>query len=316
MPAASHIAGVAPSGEVRGEVVVEARNLSKTYRDFWGRSKKIALKPLDLEIRRGEIFGLLGPNGSGKTTTMKLLLGLIFPTSGEAMVFGRDATDVAKNERIGYLPEESYLYKFLDAEETLDFYGRLFDMPPEKRRQRSQALIEMVGLGRDKKRQLKEYSKGMTRRIGVAQALINDPELVLLDEPTSGLDPIGTREMKDLIIDLKRRGKTVIMSSHLLADVEDVCDRIAVLHQGELKELGRVEDLLRVTDITQIRAKGLSADAHGEILALLKRHGGEEIEIGNPTTTLEELFLEVVRDTQARPGRRARQADRDGSRAG
>ena len=165
------------------EVIVEARNLSKTYRDFWGRSKKVALKPLDLEIRQGEIFGLLGPNGSGKTTTMKLLLGLIFPTSGEAVVFGKDATDVSKNDRIGYLPEESYLYKFLDAEETLDFYGRLFDMPPEERKHRADALIEMVGLGRDKKRQLREYSKGMTRRIGVAQALINDPELVLLDEP-------------------------------------------------------------------------------------------------------------------------------------
>jgi ABC-2 type transport system ATP-binding protein len=291
------------------DVIVEARNLSKVYRDFWGRSKKVALKPLDLEIRRGEIFGLLGPNGSGKTTTMKLLLGLIFPTSGEALVFGKDATDVSKNERLGYLPEETYLYKFLDAEETLDFYGRLFDMPPEERKRRADALITMVGLARDKKRQLKEYSKGMTRRIGIAQALINDPELVLLDEPTSGLDPIGTREMKDLIIDLKKRGKTVIMSSHLLADVEDVCDRIAVLHQGELKELGRVEDLLRVTDVTQIRARGIAPAAYDEIRAVLKRHGGEEIDIGNPTTTLEDLFLEVVRDTQARPGRRARVAD-------
>jgi ABC-2 type transport system ATP-binding protein len=289
------------------EVVVEARNLAKTYRDFWGRSKKVALKPLDLEIRRGEIFGLLGPNGSGKTTTMKLLLGLIFPTGGEAFVFGREATDVSKNERIGYLPEESYLYKFLDAEETLDFYGRLFDMPPAERRQRAAALIKRVGLERDRKRQLKEYSKGMTRRIGVAQALINDPDLVILDEPTSGLDPIGTREMKDLIIELKEKGKTVIMSSHLLADVEDVCDRIAVLHQGELKELGRVEELLRVSDITQIRAKGLSGAAAEEIREVLRRHGGQDIEIGNPRTTLEDLFLDVVRDTEARPGRRARQ---------
>ncbi|RLS29265.1 MAG: ABC transporter ATP-binding protein [Planctomycetota bacterium] len=293
--------------EVEREVIVEARSLSKTYRDFWGRSKKIALKPLDLTIKRGEIFGLLGPNGSGKTTTIKLLLGLIFPTSGEALVFGRDATDVGKNARIGYLPEESYLYKFLDAEETLDFYGRLFDMPLELRRTRAQELIEMVGLSRDKKRQLKEYSKGMTRRIGVAQALINDPELVLLDEPTSGLDPIGTREMKDLIIDLKRRGKTVVMCSHLLADVEDVCDRIAVLHQGELKELGRVEDLLRVTDITQIRARGLPEIAREEIRQVIEKHHGEVVEIGNPRTTLEELFLEIVRDTQARPGRRAKQ---------
>ena len=298
-----------------GELVVETRNLSKTYRDFWGRSKKVALKPLDLTIRRGEIFGLLGPNGSGKTTTIKLILGLLFPTSGAAFVFGRDAGDVGKNERIGYLPEESYLYKFLDAEETLDFYGRLFDMPPAERKRRADVLIEMVGLGRDKNRQLKEYSKGMTRRIGVAQALINDPELVVLDEPTSGLDPIGTREMKDLILDLKARGKTVIMSSHLLADVEDVCDRIAVLHQGELKELGRVEDLLRVTDVTQIRARNLPAAAVAEVRSVLERHGVSGIEIGNPTTTLEDLFLEVVRDTEARPGRRARRdapADRDG----
>ena len=292
------------------EVVVETRNLSKTYRDFWGRRKKVALKPLDLEIRRGEIFGLLGPNGSGKTTTLKLLLGLIFPTSGEALVFGREATDVRKNERIGYLPEESYLYKFLDAEETLDFYGRLFDMPPEERRRRAAMLIEMVGLGRDRKRQLREYSKGMTRRIGVAQALINDPELVMLDEPTSGLDPIGTREMKDLIVDLKSRGKTVIMCSHLLADVEDVCDRIAVLHQGELKELGRVEDLLRVGDVTQIRARGLPPAAEAEIREVLARHGGADVEIGNPTTTLEDLFLEVVRDAEARPGRRAAASER------
>jgi ABC-2 type transport system ATP-binding protein len=238
---------------------------------------------------------------------MKLLLGLIFPTSGEAFVFGKEATDVSKNERIGYLPEESYLYKFLDAEETLDFYGRLFDMPPDERKRRAAALIKRVGLERDRKRQLREYSKGMTRRIGVAQALINDPELVILDEPTSGLDPIGTREMKDLIIELREKGKTVIMSSHLLADVEDVCDRIAVLHQGELKELGRVDDLLRVTDVTQIRAKGLSAAATEEIREVLRRHGGQDVEIGNPRTTLEDLFLDVVRDTEARPGRRARQ---------
>jgi ABC-2 type transport system ATP-binding protein len=301
-----------PSRSGGGDVIVETRNLSKTYRDFWGRRKKVALKPLDLEIRRGEIFGLLGPNGSGKTTTLKLLLGLIFPTSGEALVFGSEATDVRKNERIGYLPEESYLYKFLDAEETLDFYGRLFDMPPDERRRRASMLIEMVGLARDRKRQLREYSKGMTRRIGVAQALINDPELVMLDEPTSGLDPIGTREMKDLIVDLKARGKTVIMCSHLLADVEDVCDRIAVLHQGELKELGRVEDLLRVGDVTQIRARGLPPAAEAEIREVLARHGGTGVEIGNPKTTLEDLFLEVVRDAEARPGRRATASLRGG----
>ena len=226
------------------DVIVETKNLTKTYRDFWGRQKVRALKALDLEIHRGEIFGLLGPNGSGKTTTIKLMLGLLFPTSGEVNILGRPASDVAKNERLGYLPEESYLYKFLNAEETLDFYGRLFDIPSTVRRQRVAQLISMVGLESSKKRQLREYSKGMTRRIGLAQALINDPDLIFLDEPTSGLDPIGTRNMKDLILDLKKRGKTIIMSSHLLGDVQDVCDRVGILYQGELKELGRVEDLL------------------------------------------------------------------------
>ena len=170
------------------DVIIETRNLTKVYRDFWGRQKVRALKALDLEVQQGEIFGLLGPNGSGKTTTIKLLLGLLFPTSGRALIFNREATDVKKNERIGYLPEESYLYKFLTAEETLDFYGRLFKMSRRLRRQRTAELIEQVGLTRAKRRQLREYSKGMTRRIGLAQALINDPELIVLDEPTTGLD--------------------------------------------------------------------------------------------------------------------------------
>ena len=287
------------------EVVVQTRALTKVYRDFWGRQKVRALRALDLEIYRGEVFGLLGPNGSGKTTTIKLLLGLLFPTEGEALVFGKPATDVAKNERLGYLPEESYLYRFLTAEETLDFYGRLFDMPAATRVQRTDELIKLVGLDRARKRQLQEYSKGMTRRIGLAQALINDPELILLDEPTSGLDPIGTREMKDMILRLKAEGKTVVMCSHLLADVQDVCDRIAILHQGELKELGRVDELLKVADVTQIRAKNLSHDCQNEIRDVIARHHGELVSLDNPTTTLEELFLHIVRDSEARPGRRA-----------
>jgi ABC-2 type transport system ATP-binding protein len=287
------------------ELVLQTRALAKVYRDFWGRQKVRALKALDLSVYRGEVFGLLGPNVSGKTTTIKLLLGLLFPTEGEALVFGKPATDVAKNERLGYLPEESYLYRFLTAEETLDFYGRLFDMPADVRAQRVDSLIKLVGLDRARKRQLQEYSKGMTRRIGLAQALINDPELILLDEPTSGLDPIGTREMKDMILRLKGEGKTIVMCSHLLADVQDVCDRIAILHQGELKELGRVDELLRVADVTQIKARNLSADCQNEIRDVISRHHGELITLGNPTTTLEELFLEIVSDSEARPGRRA-----------
>ena len=288
------------------ETVVQTRSLSKVYRDFWGRQKVRALKALDLEVYRGEVFGLLGPNGSGKTTTIKLLLGLLFPTTGEALIFGKNSTDVGKNERLGYLPEESYLYRFLNAEETLDFYARLFDMPAETRQERVDSLIKQVGLDKARKRQLQEYSKGMTRRIGLAQALINNPELILLDEPTSGLDPLGTREMKDMILRLRDEGKTVIMCSHLLADVQDVCDRIAILHQGELKELGRVDELLTVEDVTQIRAKGLSEDCQNEIRDVINRHSGEVLQMDNPTTTLEELFLSIVRDSEARPGRRAK----------
>lgn len=287
------------------ETVIETRALSKTYRDFWGRPKVRALKALDLEVKRGEVFGLLGPNGSGKTTTIKLLLGLLFPTEGQALIFGKDATDVSKNERIGYLPEESYLYRFLNAEETLDFYGRLFDIPYDRLQERIDSLIKTVGLDRARKRQLKEYSKGMTRRIGLAQALINEPELILLDEPTSGLDPIGTREMKDMILRLKDQGTTVVMCSHLLADVQDVCDRIAILHQGELKELGRVDSLLTLADITQIRAKRLPDQCIEEIKQTISRYNCELLSVEHPTTTLEELFLSIVLDSEARPGRRA-----------
>ena len=287
------------------KTVVETQSLTKVYRDFWGRQKVRALKALDLEIREGEIFGLLGPNGSGKSTTIKLLLGLLFPTSGRAIVLDEEATKVDKNERIGYLPEESYLYRFLTAEETLDFYGRLFDMSGQERRDRTNELIERVGLGWARRRQLREYSKGMTRRIGLAQALINDPELIFLDEPTSGLDPLGTREMKDLILDLKAKGKTVVMSSHQLDDVQDVCDRIGILYQGELKELGRVDELWRVEDETQIRCSQLSEGAIDEIKQVIAKHEGELKDVSNPQSTLEQLFLEIVRQSEERPGMRA-----------
>ena len=291
-------------------IVIETQNLTKVYRDFWGRQKVRALNALDLEVRKGEIFGLLGPNGSGKSTTIKLLLGLLFPTSGRALVFGQNSTEVTKNERIGYLPEESYLYKFLTAEETLDFYGRLFDMPAKIRKERTAELIEQVGLTYAKRRQLKEYSKGMTRRIGLAQALINDPDLILLDEPTSGLDPLGTRDMKDMILKLRDQGKTIDMCSHLLADVQDVCDRIAILYQGDLKELGRVDSLLKVSDETQIKVKGLPKIAETEILEVIKKHGGDLISVENPTSTLEDLFLGIVRESQQRPGHRSTGVDK------
>jgi ABC-2 type transport system ATP-binding protein len=288
------------------ELVVETRNLTKVYRDFWGRRKKTALNALDLQIRKGEIFGLLGPNGSGKTTTIKLLLGLLFPTSGDAFVFGQPGVDVRKNERIGYLPEESYLYRFLNAEETLDFYGRLFDIPAAVREKRAAELIKVVGLENDKKRTLREYSKGMRQRIGLAQALINDPELVILDEPTSGLDPLGTIWMKELIRDLRSKGKTVLMCSHRLDDVQDVCDRIAILYNGDLVEYGEVQKLVEDAQRVEVRATNLKMTdgLKHELEALIARHGGKLESYGHPTTTLEDLFKRVVEESKARPGRR------------
>jgi len=288
------------------EAIVETRKLTKVYRDFWGRQKKVALRALNLTINRGEIFGLLGPNGSGKTTTIKLLLGLLFPTEGDALVFGQPAAEVRKNERIGYLPEESYLYRFLNAEETLDFYGRLFKLDPHVRRQRAHDLIETVGLAADKKRVLKEYSKGMRQRIGLAQALINDPELVILDEPTSGLDPIGTVWMKKLIVRLRDEGKTIIMCSHRLEDVQDICDRVAILYEGELQELNSVKALLEDVERLEVRASGVKINdaLRSELAEVFRRHGGELEFFGHPTTSLEELFVRIVDQSKAHPGRR------------
>jgi ABC-2 type transport system ATP-binding protein len=289
---------------VAQENVIEIRNLSKVYRDFWGRKKVQAVKSLSLDVKKGEVFGLLGPNGSGKTTTIKMLLGLLFPTSGEIRILGRNAADVEKNERIGYLPEESYLYKFLNADETLDFYGRLFKIPAKERAERADRLIKMVGLDVARRRQLKEYTKGMTRRIGLAQDLINDPDLVLLDEPTSGLDPIGTREMKDLILSLKDEGKTVVLCSHQLADVQDVSDRIAVLFQGELKVLGEVEQLLELRNETEIRTGALTDEAIDEVKAVIAKHTSDTTSFQRPRADLEQLFLRTVRESGERPGRR------------
>lgn len=288
------------------DLVVEIRNLTKIYRDFWGRKKTTALNALNISIKKGEIFGMLGPNGSGKTTTIKLLLGLLFPTSGEAFVFGKPTTDVAKNERIGYLPEESYLYRFLNAEETLDFYGRLFKMDAAHRQREIQRLIDKVGLKDRRKLLIKEYSKGMRQRIGLAQALINNPDLIILDEPTSGLDPKGTRWMKDLIIELRNQGKTVIMCSHRLEDVQDVCDRIAILNEGELIEYGSVRKLLEDANRVELRASGveLTEGLRKELEETIRRHGGTPDSIGHATTTLEDYFLTKIEESKSRPGKR------------
>jgi ABC-2 type transport system ATP-binding protein len=276
---------------------VHTEHLTKIYRDFWGRDKVRALDDLNLTIHRGEVFGLLGPNGSGKSTTIKLLLGLIFATRGTAHVLGQPAGSTTINEKIGFLPEESYLYRFLNGEETLKFYGRLFKIPSKDLKRRVPELLDVVGLDqKSRKRKLREYSKGMARRIGLAQALINNPDLILLDEPTTGLDPIGTREMKDLILSLKEQGKTVLLCSHLLADVQDVCDRITILFRGKMQTLGHVRDLLQVRDITQVQARGLTPEQLTELQEFLKRTGAQDATVTHPTTTLEDLFVRVVRD--------------------
>jgi ABC-2 type transport system ATP-binding protein len=282
---------------IAADSAVQTENLTKVYRDFWGRDKVRALSDLNLTIHRGEVFGLLGPNGSGKSTTIKLLLGLIFPTRGRATVMGEPIGSTRINERIGFLPEESYLYRFLNGEETLKFYGRLFKIPSRDLKRRVPELLDIVGLdAKARKRKLREYSKGMARRIGLAQALINNPDLILLDEPTTGLDPIGTREMKDLILSLKKQGKTVVLCSHLLADVQDVCDRITILFRGERKALGEVKDLLQVKDVTQIQTRGLSPAQVEEVREFLKKMGATDTAVTHPTTTLEDLFVRIVRE--------------------
>jgi len=279
--------------------VVQTISLTKVFKDFWGRNRVVAVDNLDLEVRPGEVFGFLGPNGSGKTTTIKILLGLLYPTRGRAFVFGRLPTDVAVKARIGYLPEESYLYRFLDARETLDYYGRLFQQGRAERQRRTEMLLEMVGLSAVARRRVGQYSKGMARRIGLAQALINDPDLLLLDEPTTGMDPIGTKQIKDLIRELARRGKTIVLCSHLLADVEDVCDRVGILYGGKRRALGDIKTLLARQELTQITAERLSPDTIERIKELVENLEGKEVlGVTTPTDRLEEFFLRIVQEAR------------------
>ncbi|MCF7708738.1 MAG: ABC transporter ATP-binding protein [Verrucomicrobia bacterium] len=277
------------------DVVVAVRGLTKVFKDFWGRSKARAVNDVDFEVYRGEVFGLLGPNGSGKSTTIKMLLGLLYPTKGHIEVFGHSPRHVATKSRIGYLPEESYLYRYLDSRETLDFFGNLFRLSPEDRKERITQLLEMVGLAQTQTRVVGEFSKGMQRRIGLAQALINDPDLVILDEPTAGLDPIGCREIKDLIVSLARRGKTVILSSHLLADVEDVCDRVVVYFGGRIHAMGTLKELLATPDSIRMTMPALPKETLERVLEIIRRDVADDrIHIDTPEQSLESYFLDIV----------------------
>ena len=279
------------------EYAVETFSLTKIFSDWWGRAKVYAVDNLDLQVLPNEVFGLLGPNGSGKTTTIKMLLGLLHPTKGKALLLGGDGIDPKINTRIGFLPEESYLYRYLNARETLDFYGRLFGLPAKVRKMRIEALLDMVGLKAVANRAVGTFSKGMARRIGLAQALINDPDLLILDEPTTGLDPIGTRQIKDLILRLAERGKTILLCSHLLADVEDVCDRIAILYGGKIQTQGRVRELLQQTNKRQITTDAISDTAVEKIKQIVHDENAE-CEVASPLDKLETFFIRTVTTAQ------------------
>lgn len=279
--------------------VVSAIGLTKVFKDFWGRPKAKAVNDIDFEIKKGEVIGLLGPNGSGKSTTVKMILGLLYPTAGQISVLGRSPQAVESKKEIGYLPEESYLYKYLTAEETLDFFGSLFDLSKEERERRIEQLLDMVGMSHARRRRVGEFSKGMARRIGLAQAMINDPEFLILDEPTSGLDPLGCKEVKDLILMLKKRGKTVLVTSHLLSDVEDVCDRVIILFGGKIRAQGTMNELLTVSDSTCITIPTLNQPEMEKLLANLRKDVSEgELSVSHPRRSLEEYFLDVI--SQAR----------------
>ena len=280
-------------------VDIACAGVTKTFRDFWMRPRVRAVESVDLEVRRGQIYGLLGPKGSGKSTTIKMLLGLLQPTAGRIAILGKRPKDVETKRSIGYLPEESYLYRFLSGRETLDYYGRLFRLDRRARRERIDMLLDMVGLEAVQHRPVGEYSKGMQRRIGLAQSLINDPQLLILDEPTSGMDPVGARQIKDLIATLARRGKTVLLCSHLLTDVEDLCDRVAIMYGGRIRAEGTCEQLLEQEHATVLETSDLPDQVIAEVREVLRRHELVLRKVERPRRTLESLFLEIVEKARA-----------------
>lgn len=281
--------------------MIEGAGVTKVFKDFWGRPKITAVDNVSLRVAPGAVFGLLGPNGAGKSTLIKMLLGHLYPTAGRLQVLGRDPTDVEAKSRLGYLPERAHLYKNLTAEETLRFFGQILELPPPEIRSRMDQLLAMVGLEQARRRLVGEFSHGMMRRMGLAQALLNDPDLLLLDEPTAGLDPIGCHEVKSLIMTLARRGKTILLTSHLLADVEDVCDEIMVLYGGKVLASGLAADLLREQEILQIRLPALAEDSMRRLHAAISLEAPpDQVELSSPTRSLESYFLEVVREASGK----------------
>jgi len=287
-------------GEQNG-LVIEARDLTKVFRDFWHRPRVCAVNGIDLEIKQGEIFGLLGPNGSGKSTTIKMILGLLYPTSGHLAVLGKSPRDVAVKAKIGFMPEESYLYKYLTAVEILNFYAALYGLSGRIKQERVKNLIIQVGLDAARNRPIGEFSKGMARRVGLAQCLLNDPDLILLDEPTSGLDPIACREVKDLLLSLARRGKTILICSHHLADMQDICDRVAILLNGNICAQGAVKELLVNPDTLRLSLQSPSREQLTAILTYIEQETGQRPLVDHSGRTLESVFIETVTRRPAAP---------------
>jgi ABC-2 type transport system ATP-binding protein len=276
------------------EPAVNLTGVTKVFPVPFQRRSVVAVRDLDLEVARGQVYGLLGPNGSGKSTTLKIILGLVAPTSGNAQIFGRDSEEVASRQSVGFLPENPYFYKFLTGAETLRFYGKLCGLRGGRLKRRIDEMLALTGLTSARDRRLGGYSKGMLQRIGLAQALIQDPALLVLDEPTAGVDPAGARDIRTLILDLKSRGMTVLLSSHLLSQVQEICDRVGILANGRLVREGPLRDLLGVENQTQLVLEDASPQLLAEVEALAARSGARVIERGPPRTSLEQLFLEAT----------------------
>jgi ABC-2 type transport system ATP-binding protein len=258
------------------------------------RERVVAVRDLSIKVEPGEVYGLLGPNGSGKSTTLKILLGLVSPTRGRTQVFGEDSALVRSRKDVGFLPENPYFYKFLTGEETVRFFGKLSGLGGAGLESRVKELLELVGLTEAGDRRVGGYSKGMLQRIGLAQALVQDPGLLVLDEPTAGVDPVGSREIRDLILALKARGKTILLCSHLLSQVQEICDRVGILARGQLVREGRVEDLLSVRDRTEMVLEQVSPEKLASLQEAAEKLGLKVVSSGRPQTTLENLFLEAI----------------------
>lgn len=273
---------------------VRIENLTKIFPVPLRRQRVTAVRNISFEVRPGEVYGLLGPNGSGKSTTLKILLGLVTPNQGRAMIFGQDSRDYHSRQDVGFLPENPYFYKFLTAAETLRFYGKVCGMGGTILNKRIDELIHLVGLKDARDRRIGGFSKGMLQRIGLAQALIQDPRLVVLDEPTAGVDPAGSHQIRDLILDLKKRGKTVLLTSHLLEQVQEICDRVGIMARGEMIREGALADLVSVKNQTEFVIENATPEIRSQIEQLLQNSSAKLLSTRHPQRSLESVFLELT----------------------